>query len=420
MKLKVFPSLFRLPTVPCLIDLSLFFCVHFQVYTAKSLSVGETFDDVQLQPLSDVANETIRSEIKSSSLPFTTTPRISSLFDFGRLMRKAVESLEDDINNEIENGDVIEIEVPVIGSEFMRRQQHDVEATEAVDNAKGYAEMDFFSTPSAFDVYTTEATRDNTVAFFGDFQTAPSDEAGSQNTLETATRNFVETSASVDVHTKSDADIQSVESKLMEQWKATDVMIDGPFESEMFTVRSRTRPKYPFNVKIVVNNEDEKKSCRSKTSCSQVNFARSKQSLERQFYADYSDEDLFFLSEDDRYFQLENEMRPRNARRAAADDMITPAPRLPPFRGLQGVKKPGFIERLENESSLERSERINKNLDGLMRFISVWAQVDKFVSERARSAIKRVAYLTGDDYDDEVVGSRKRVATKKAVDAPFT
>lgn len=316
-----------------------------------------------------------------------------------------MESSEDDINNEIEKSDVIEIEVPVIGSEYMRK--HHENQLEVVDNRKGYAEFDIFTTPSTFDLSTAEAERDDVLTFSPHSQGSPSQESTVESAIETTT-----TTTTDDDDAMTTKSIQSVESKLIEQWRD-----DFP-ESEMFTMeQSRVHPKYPFNVKIVVNNEDEKKSCRSKTSCSQVSFSRPKHDIDRQFYSDYSDEDLLYRPEFDRYFEMANDLRPRNARRAA-DDMVTPAPRIPPMRGL---KKPSFIERMENESSLERSERINKNLDGLMRFISVWAQVDRFVSDRARSAIKRVAYLTGDDYDDMTLGSpKRRKETKRMANEPFT
>jgi hypothetical protein len=339
------------------------------------------------------------------------------------------------VNNEIKSADVIEIEVPLIDRDFMRRSYGD-----DVDNTKGYAEIDILTTPSTFDLSTKS---DDVLTFAADFQTAATHATTYNNALATTTQaDDYETSApttkSVDDESRTinvrTNDIESVESKLMEQWKAADNMIDDSLESEVFTtLRPRVIPKFPFNVKIVVNNDEERKSCKSKTSCSQVSFAGSKQlDIDPQFYTDYSDEDLFFQSIPDRYYEPMNELRPRNARRAA-DDMITPAPRFPPLPQVRGVpiKKPAFIERLENESSLERSERVNKNLDNLMRFISVWAQVDKFVSDRARGAVRKIAHLTGgDDYDDNILGSRRRVdraesrreaaESKRAIDEPFT
>lgn len=388
---------------------------------------GETFNDTELQRLSDDANETIAAWIKVNQLPAVSSPpRISSLFNFNKLnllpARNTMESDEDEAK-EIENVDVIEIEVPVIGNEFMRkRKESDKEEADAElatsKDAQNPTEINIFVT-SDLSVITTESH--DILTFPTDVQTFDNDATSFENVIETTTHAAgTETLPAGDEATEESQtdDIQSVESKLMEQWKADDNMIDGSSESKMFTIQSRAYPKYPFNVKIVVNNEDEWRSCKSKTSCSQVSFARSKNTdIDPEFYVDYSDEDLFFKSEPDRYFKMANELRPRNARRAA-DDMFTPAPRFPPLRG---IKKPSFLERLEQESSLERSERINKNIDGLMRFISVWAQVDRFVSDRTRGAIKRIAYLAGDDdYADDSLGSKQRKETKRMVADPFT
>ena len=361
-------------------------------------------------------------------LPPSPTTRISSFFNFKRF--NGMESSEDEINNEIEKSDVIEIEVPVIGSEFMRRSYGDEEIKADDDESvKNYVEVDKLTT------FSDLLANDDASTFSSDFQTHSTTY---KNVFETTTQ--VEDATTEQVTTNSEvnfiyadsrvknfpiSDIQSVESKLMEQWKASDNMIDDSLESEVFTtMRPRVNPKFPFNVKIVVNNEEERKSCKSKTSCSQVSFAGSKQrDIDPQYYTDYSDEDLFFRTIPERFYDQPNEIRSRNAKRAA-DDMITPAPRFPQLPAVRGLplKKPAFIERLENESSLERSERVNKNLDGLMRFISVWAQVDKFVSDRARGAIKRIAYLT-DDYDDSILGSKHRVdrlEPKRGIDEPFT
>lgn len=357
---------------------------------------SETFDDVELQSLSDV--ETIEAEV------YATTSRTSPLFSFDSLniFRLRKESSEDYIDNEIKKSDVIEIEVPVIGSEYMRKN-HD----KAVDNRKGYAEIDIFTTPSTFDLSTSE---DILTFSPSHFQGSPSQESSVENTFETTTTAATE-ALSTDTERSVIDVIQSMESKLMEHRNYFP-------ESEMLTVKSRSRPKFPFNVKIVVNNEDERKSCRSKTSCSQVSFSRPKNDIDHKYYSDYSDEDVFHRPEIDRYFELANDLRPRNVRGVNDGELITPAPRFPPMRG---IKKPSFIERLENESSIERSERINKNLDGLMRFVSVVAQVDKFVSDRARTVVRRIAHMAGDDYDDITLGSpRKRVDTKRMINDPFT
>lgn len=401
---------------------------------------SETFEDLKLRLFADAESETIASETQTYLI--TTPPsaaaspeaaRISSFFNLDKFnflpKRKAEESSEDYMNNEIEHSDVIEIEVPVIGSEFVRFQK-DHEEDEREDNVaavnqenvKGGAELSIFTTQrqSASDISTP---RDDVLTFSTVTQTTPGgdDTTTLKNLIATSSEEISSNEANVEI---SDDAIESVESKLMEQWKAADEVIDDrSLESKLFTLRSRHNPKFPFNVKIVVNNADEKKSCKSKTSCSQVSFSRSRdRDIDLNHYADYSDEDLLFRNTPERsYFERPNEMRARNARRAQ-DDLapLRPAP-FPPMRGL---KKPSFIERLENESSLERSERINKNLDGLVRFISVWAQVDKFISDRARTAIKRIAYVAGDgDYDDYVLGTKKTGGRKRMVadaDEPFT
>lgn len=402
------------------------FNVRFQVYTTKSLYVGETSGET-FDRLSDVAEDTIGSEIKSSEQPAETTPRISSLFNFEKLnllpLRITMESSEDDMNNEIDNGDVIEIRVPVIGSEYMTRH-HDT--TREDDKT----EIDVLTTSTTFDLSRPKTER---LTFANDFRAVPSRTTTYQNRFETTTQTYFETLPTRDaVNTKYEFDdIQSVESKLMEQWKAAEEM-DDSFESELFTVKSHVYPKYPFNVKIVVNNDDTKKSCKSKKSCNQVNVARfNRRDIDPQFYSDDSDEDLFFQSRPERYYDMANELRSRSARRAQ-DDMnpflpITPAPRAPPFPAFTpfpGLKVPNFIEQLQKESSVERSERVNNNIDGLMKFISVWAQVDKFLGDRARTAIQKIAYVAGDDYEDVPLQSRRRNVknVKKNVldDEPFT
>lgn len=419
--------------------------VRFQVYTAKSLYVeksSETFDDSQLQRLSDATNDIVEAEIKINLLPTSTTPRLSSFFNLNKLnllpMRNMVESSEDDLNNEIEKSDVIEIEVPVIGIDYVKvrkeqmfKNENTLEINEDVDTNNGHAEAEFYTTESPSNLYTT----DDILTFGDDFQTSPSGETTNHNIVETTTPSEAQVGdantttvgdeTSIESADENHTDrIQTVESKLIEQWQAADsTMSDGSFKSKLVTVKSWHYPKYPFNVKIVVNNDDEKKSCKSKASCSQVRASRSRQhDIDPEFYVDYSDEDLNFESEPLRYFDKPNVLRSRNARRAA-DDIFTPAPRFQPFQPLQpliGLKKPSFIERLENESSLERSERVNKNLDGLMRIVGVWAHVDKFVSDRARTAIQQLAYLTGDDYGDFNVGSKKGSDRKRTVDDPFT
>lgn len=444
--------------------LNRFLClVRFQVYTAKSLFVGgksgETFDDdAQLQRLSDVVNETVETKTKDNLLSTSTAapPNIASFFSFKTLnllpipkLNFNVESSEDDYDNEIGSSDVFEIEVPMIGSEYIRIEKShqtddDLKNSEDVDDSKGFVEIDVFTLKPTSDIYSKQTPRNDIVTFSSDFQTSNDEttqETTHQNDIAATPQAITETSIQttsppfiVDLHEETNElnddnyieSFQTVKSKLMERWKpAYDMLTEGSVESAVesraFTLASdeARRLKFPFNVKIVVNNEDEKRSCKSKKSCHQVSFSQRKtRDIDPHFYVDYSGEDPSFKTETDRFFKLPDEMKARNARRA--DDIMS---FLPPPSGfpVKKLEKPAFIKRLENESSLERSERIDKHLNDLTRFVSVWAQVDKFVSDRTREIIKKVAHLSGDtDYDDVHLGSRRRIETRRANDDPFT
>jgi hypothetical protein len=409
--------------------------VRFQVYTAKSLCVGksgETHDDAQLQLVSDVGEGTIEAETATVNPLSSTTPRAASSFlaGLGRLqlplsIMKMMESSEDDEVNEIE---AIEIELPII-EDFGRRKYHENQNRDEDVNAAISVDVDDFTTQPAADLLTT---RDDSVAFTTSSLAASNDATFDQNADEVSARAYgarfpPASSDEAESYWREESsrleEIQSVESKLMEQWKAADESMSDlqRFESEAIAFKpSRLRLRFPFNVKIIVNNDDASKSCKTKKSCSQVRFAELSELDPIYDSADDSDEDLFFQAEPERYYDVPNRLGARNARRAADDmSMYTPAPRYPP---MQALKKPGWVEQLENESSLERSERVNKGLDNLMNFVSMWAQVDKFVSDRTRGVVKKLAYLaSGDDYDEPLVGSRKRVDSRRSVhDEPFT
>lgn len=443
--------------------LNRFLClVRFQVYTAKSLFVGgksgETFDDddIQLQRLSDVVNETIETKTKDNLLSTSTAapPSVSSFFSFKTLnllpfpkRHFNLESTEDDFDNEIESSDVFEIEVPMIGSEYMRIEKDhqaddDLKTSEDVDESKGFVKVDIFTEQPTSDIYTTQTLKEDIVTFSSNFQASNEENTQpttQQNDVEDTTQPITTSTASslpfIDGNEETTElneenyieSFQTIESKLMEHWKpAYDSLIDEgsretAIESKTFTLASdeARRLIFPFNVKILVNNENDKRSCKTKKSCHQISFSqRNTRDIDPQSYLDYSGEDSRFKSETDEFFKQPDEMKARNARRA--DDILNFLPsvkRLP----VKKLEKPAFIQRLENESSLERSERIDKHLNDLTRFVSVWAQVDKFVSDRTREIIKKVAHLSGDsDYDDVYVGSRRRIATRRANDDPFT
>ena len=347
-----------------------------------------------------------------------------------------IKSSEVDLNKEIEKDDMIEIEVPVLGIDYVKasseqepKNENTLEINEDVDTNEYNAYTVDLVQDDVFTKTSDHSTNEDILTFTADFQTSSSDETTNQNIVETTTQiesqvddadtTTVSDEANIETTIENQTDgIQAVESKLIEQWKATDSpMIDESLESKL-TVKPLQYPKNPFNVKIFVNNDDEKESCKLKASCNQIRVSRPKDlDNDPEFYDDYSDEDLYFANNPK---MRPNMLRSRNSKRAA-DDVVTPASRLQPFQSLAPIKKPSFIEQWENESSLEKSERFNKNLDGLMRVVGVWAHVDKFVSSRARSAIKKLAFLTGDDYDDNDVGSRRSSDRKRTInDDPFT
>lgn len=419
--------------------------IRFQVYTAKSFYIEKGRETYDAQRLSDAANDAVKSEIKVNLLPTTTTAsRLSSIFNLNKLnllpIRNLMESSEDDdLENEIAKSDVIEIEVPLIGADYVKVRREQELKNENKLEINGDVDTTYNNSYAEINVLTTEATAPfdlstskDVLTFAADFQTSSNDETTYQNIVENTTQAEAQVDAEDDADTTTIGNeanesfveiqtdrIQTVESKLTEQWRAADSpMSDGSFVSKLFTGKTRHYPKYPFNVKVVENNDDEKESCKSKSSCTQVRASRSgDHDIDPEFYVEYSDE----TKEPLRIFERPNALRSRNARRAADDiNLFTPAPQLQPFQLFKGIKKPNFIERLESESSIERSERINKNLDGLMKLVGVWAHVDKFVSDRARTIVHQIAYISGDDDGDYAVGSKRGSDRKRTADDPFT
>lgn len=370
----------------------------------------------------------------------------------------------DDNSVDVQKAEMIEIEVPMIGKEYTRkmREKPDVHVEEestnnAIEDSNNYVEINIIPTTSTTVPDTTEQS-----TIIPDFQTFRNSEAGTKSYHQTTsppyhTINDVSSYSTLAI-TDNIEDMHAIESKLMDQYHSSHSSVENVDESlidkltfeiqEAHTeqpiyadTHKKLQHKFPFNVKVVVNNEDEKTSCKNKQSCSQVNFSKKNLDIDQEYYKDDSDEDIFFKNELEMYNEKPNQLK---SRRAADDGFLnpfntfngfslTPAPR---FSGMNNNfrmpnmpvmnRQPTFLERLENESSLEKSERVNKDLNNLMKFVAVWAHVDKFVSDRARTAIKKLAYMTDEDYvDNFIVGSRKRVDNNlntiaKNADEPFT
>ncbi len=81
--------------------------------------------------------------------------------------------------------------------------------------------------------------------------------------------------------------------------------------------------------------------------------------------------------------------------------LVPPAPLIPQAPALNNLlpalRRPQFLERLDSESSVERAERMNDGLQRLMHFVTIMAQIDSFITSRARSTIKKLAHLYGQD-----------------------
>lgn len=333
-----------------------------------------------------------------------TTMRPRRIID--TIIHNLIPTLPPSPEYEIASSDVIEIEVPIIGSEFIKRR----------DQVDAPRQEEIVSKVAAGDIKSERDEQPLTPPSTAAFQPSSVNvaEVTAATTPPTVTKHFER-----DYHEKIPAFVDE----------------DG----RIFAIKKPSKLKIhangllPLSIKIYVDTVDEKKSCKTKTSCRQVNFAgaskveqqqQREHDIDLQFYTEYSDEDLVFND-----YRSSNGLRSRNAKRAAMpgdDSVVTPAPRMPVIPGIPGLpafRKPAILERLENESSMERAERINNDLDSLMKFVAVWAHVDKFVSERVRSTVKKLSYLANDgDYDDGAfVGSARRRASKKTdLDDPFT
>lgn len=394
------------------------------------------------------------SQKDDASSAFKHLSFLSSLQPIDNLIFKHEEH-----TNDIPNAEMIEIEVPLIGKEFTRKirdKAHFEEESEGLDDEIENEFVEINLMPIMSQVGILETTQAQPSSF-------PTEKQQSSS-RETNTKSFHQTSSSPHsttndisyysplAYTENLDDIHAIESKLMDQYHSShtseevteqNLIRKLKFKKEEvtteqpnLTTQRQYNHKYPFSVKVIVNNEDEKASCKNKQSCSQVSFAK-KHDIDQEFYKDEMNDDLFFNSD-----EKPNQLK---ARRAADGGFfntfnglsLTPAPRfsglnsnhlrgMPNIPAMSVPKKPTFIERLENESSLERSERVNKDLNNLMKLVAVWAHVDKFVSDRARSTIKRLAFMTDEDYvDNFVLGSRKKVDNNlntiaKNADEPFT
>lgn len=393
------------------------------------LSIGVPEISVNLLPITTITPTrypSILDVLMPKSQSETTTSKqylhlgeIFSLLDskFPQLKRH-----QDVDYNEISNdpsADMVEIEMPVVGNEFARDFHVDVERLNNEINVhrgggggseedkvpEGYVEI------SIMPDTTTKTTAESVMT---DFQS--STEAISEEVFETSSSNgHSEEFTSRKV-------MEGIESKLMNSWgPEVDFTTAKPLEFYSHGMKS------PMSVTIIINSR--KKGCNRHPNCKQVHFVKK---YDYDILPEYvpvdSDEDLFFKNEPNTYMEKRNQLkRAADGGFFGSDFSLTPAPRKPiqqlSMNTFNTIRKPAFVERLESESSIERSERLNKGLGNLMKFVAVWAHVDKFVSERARSVVKKLAYMSDDDYGD-IVASPRRENLKNSLikgdDEPFT
>ncbi|CAO1364200.1 unnamed protein product [Diamesa serratosioi] len=411
-------------------------------------SLLEQLTDEMLDP-TDNTIDVIPLETKKSSF----LSNLNKILPF-KILKDQLDSEED--NQETQRADVIEIEVPVIGSEFGRVAEVELDRYENRLNDSDVEETR--DTFLEFDLLTMNPTDEVVLGVEANTFFAESTTEFSETTDEILENSTIENKITELASTERESttpkwsrfeivnsfdELMEVENQIIEKFVSLgeDIEhfekklseIDDGVEDLTFKIHpepdvttskaivnedNKTIPEMKTtNVKIIVNKPDNKKSCKNFTSCYQVQYSQSKTTeatllaVKDEADLDESVEDLSSEYVSDKH---RNEMRSRNARKAADDDFPTPAPRINPlFRNLN-IKKPAFIEKLESETSVERTERVNTGIERLMRFVAVMAQVDSYVSNRARNAFKKLAHIYSND-DDDVL----RIRSNK-VSEPFT
>lgn len=86
-------------------------------------------------------------------------------------------------------------------------------------------------------------------------------------------------------------------------------------------------------------------------------------------------------------------LKSRSAKRAAPNGNPTPAPLIPLPTLFPTMNRPSFME----DNSVERAEKFNEGIHRLMQFVGIMAQIDSFITSRARNTIKKLNQLYGPD-----------------------
>lgn len=81
------------------------------------------------------------------------------------------------------------------------------------------------------------------------------------------------------------------------------------------------------------------------------------------------------------------------SKRAVGNEKLLPIGEIVRPAQQAAKAKQTLAERLQNESSAERAERIQKNIQRLMHFVTIVGHVDSYLSKRFRTGVKKMAQL---------------------------
>lgn len=71
-------------------------------------------------------------------------------------------------------------------------------------------------------------------------------------------------------------------------------------------------------------------------------------------------------------------------------------------------KKPGWVERLEQETSEEREQRLEHDLQKMIKFVGILSKIDGFFMDRTKSAVRKLSTLIDDDVPEHNKRRKRR------------
>lgn len=115
-------------------------------------------------------------------------------------------------------------------------------------------------------------------------------------------------------------------------------------------------------------------------------------------------DNIYYKNKDDNFVLIDNKKdfpSARNRKLLPKSDLTKrETEKISPKSGRELAKtKYSLIEKLENETSSEKNERINRGLQKVMQFVGVMGQVDSYLTDQTRTLIKKLALLC--EYDEK-------------------